>query len=279
MRRNVRLEHFLVRAGSLVRAKAPTTASAGVDQNELRSLTKAHYEQFPFIAGGDERVALWHRRLGTVLPNSAIRYSKVLDVGCGSGDVARSLAERGASVVAVDLTRLAVQRAQASGDVRSVQCDALALPFRDDAFDHSLALGVLHHTPDCRAGLAEMVRVTRDTGTIIIGLYSKWTPYHFVYLATGRLRARVPGERLHNAPRWVMALTRAFVTFQIRQRLDDRQLVNVLADQFWTPRASFHTPREIRRWSGQLGLVQVGRRWDPFYMNDFVFRVDKSRVQ
>lgn len=174
-------------------------------------MTKAHYEQFPFIAGGDERVALWHRRLGTVLPNSAIRHSNVLDVGCGSGNVARSLAERGASVVAVDLTRLAVQRAQAAGDVRSVQCDALALPFRDDAFDHSLALGVLHHTPDCRAGLAEMVRVTRDAGTIIIGLYSKWTPYHFVYFATGRLRARVPGERLRNAPAWVMALTRAFV--------------------------------------------------------------------
>lgn len=239
-------------------------------------MTKAHYEQFPFIAGGDERVALWRRRLGRILPDSVLRQSSVLDVGCGSGDVARSLAERGAGVVAVDLTRLATQRVQASGGIRSVQCDALALPFRDDAFEHSLALGVLHHTPDCRAGLAEMVRVTKDAGTIIIGLYSKWTPYHFVYLATGRLRARVQGERLHNAPSWVMALTRAFVTFQIRQRLDDRQLVNVLADQFWTPRASFHSPSEIRRWSAQLGLVQTGRRWHPFYMNDFVFRVDKS---
>lgn len=203
----------------------------------------------------------------------------MLDVGCGSGDVARSLTQRGARVVAVDLTRVAVQRARASGGIRTVQCDALALPFRENAFDHSLALGVLHHTPDCRAGLAEMVRVTADGGTIIVGLYSKWTPYHLAYLATTPLRARVPSRRLHRTPSWVMAVTRAFVTFQIRQRLDDEQLINVLADQFWTPRASFHTPREIRRWSGELGLVQVGRRWHPFYMNDFVFRVDKSRIR
>lgn len=223
-------------------------------------------------------MAIWRRRLGGLLPDATLRGARVLDVGCGSGELSRSLADRGALVVAIDLTARATNRAHVPGIVSAVQCDALALPFRDDTFDHSLSMGVLHHTPDCHTGLREMVRVTRNSGILIIALYSKWTPYHLIYLATSGLRARTSPERLHRLPSWAMRLTRAFVTFQIRQELDDEQLVNVLADQFWTPRASFHSPREIRQWAKQLGLRPIDRRWHPFYLNEFAFQVEKPPI-
>jgi ubiquinone/menaquinone biosynthesis C-methylase UbiE len=100
---------------------------------------------------------------------------RVLDVGCGSGDIARALVRqarrngRRLDVVALDhsLTVLDIARARAGPDpsVRFVHADATALPFDDASFDVATCNLALHHfQPDeAIAVLRELRRVARIT--------------------------------------------------------------------------------------------------------------------
>jgi ubiquinone/menaquinone biosynthesis C-methylase UbiE len=86
----------------------------------------------------------------------------VLDVGAGAGDDLRALAELvspGGRVVGVDLnpTSAEVQRA-----------DACALPFADGTFDACRCDRTLQHVADPQKALAEMVRVTKPGGTVVV---------------------------------------------------------------------------------------------------------------
>lgn len=246
-------------------------------QSDSLARTRSHYEKYPFIEGGDRRVAHWKRRLKDVLPDEVVSGSSILDVGCGSGEIARGLSERGADVVGLDLTRAAVQRVrQTASGVVVCQGNALELPFVDGAFTYSVAIGVLHHTPHCHLAFSEMVRVSRER--IVVLLYARWTPYHFAYWATTPLRARVPVERLERIPKWMLRVTRLIVAALTRQRLADRQLRRLLADQFWTPRATFHSAREVERWADKLRLQRLYRKAFLFHANLFVFEpIPKTR--
>ncbi|MFD8495894.1 class I SAM-dependent methyltransferase [Amycolatopsis sp. NPDC059657] len=243
-----------------------------LEETHLRTITRAHYERYPFIEGGALRIALWRSRLAEFLPDGLIRGARVLDVGASVGEVARSLADRGAEVTCVDLTTAATRRCRELNPALGVvQADALTLPFRDASFDHSIAIGVLHHTTDCAKGLREMARVTSPGGSLVVLLYSKGTPYHAMYALTAPIRARWTVDALEALPRWAKNALRSILKVQIGLRLDDRMLRRLAADQVWTPRATFHTTREVARWGRECGLRLVKRKRIPFYSKIFVF--------
>ncbi len=93
--------------------------------------------------------------------------ARVLEVGCGVGLFAAELARRGHQVVAVDASREMARLASDEGLAVGV-ADAHALPFPSGAFDLVVALGVLPflHTP--ALGLAEMGRVARPGGWVLL---------------------------------------------------------------------------------------------------------------
>jgi ubiquinone/menaquinone biosynthesis C-methylase UbiE len=103
---------------------------------------------------------------------------RVLDVAAGCGNVSIAAAERGARVVASDLTpellEVGRERAAARGlELDWVEADAEALPFGDEEFDVVVSCIGVMFAPDHRRAAAELVRVCRPGGTI--GLIS-WTP-------------------------------------------------------------------------------------------------------
>lgn len=97
---------------------------------------------------------------------------RVLDVACGTGIVARTVADRLAGdgrVVGVDLNEamLAVAR-RVCPDLAWQQGDATALPFPDRSFDVVLCQMALMFFPDRTAALREMARVTHAGGTVAL---------------------------------------------------------------------------------------------------------------
>ena len=94
---------------------------------------------------------------------------RVLDVACGTGDLAIAARERGAEVVGLDFSgeMLAIARGK-RGDVEWLQGDALALPFGDDEFAAATVGFGARNFADLDRGLAEMTRVVRPGGRVVV---------------------------------------------------------------------------------------------------------------
>lgn len=98
---------------------------------------------------------------------------RVLDVGCGSGNLTRHLLALGAHVTASDLSTklldLTRRRFGDTGRLDTVTLNGADLrPLPDGAFDLVATYSVLHHVPDYAALVAEMARVTRPGGVVFI---------------------------------------------------------------------------------------------------------------
>lgn len=91
----------------------------------------------------------------------ALSSGRVLDIGCGDG---RFLPSGGVGVD-LDAARLRSARERSALLVRG---DALALPFRDAAFDTAYAIRMLNDTGDVGRALAEAARVLRPTGMLLV---------------------------------------------------------------------------------------------------------------
>jgi len=130
---------------------------------------------------------------------SSSKDLRVLDVGCGNGYVLAQYAKYGANVSGVDLTQTALDLSQKrfalaglQGDFRLT--DGNALPFDDAVFDIACSMGVLHHIADPRPMIAEMRRVLKPGGRLILMLYywGSWK-YHVVFRVKRLLDSRYRG--------------------------------------------------------------------------------------
>jgi ubiquinone/menaquinone biosynthesis C-methylase UbiE len=92
-----------------------------------------------------------------------------LEVGCGTGDDALALSGRfGVAVAGVDLSSAMVEEARRRGLSKAHVASADALPFDDARFDGCWADRVLQHLERPEAALAEMARVTRPGGRVVV---------------------------------------------------------------------------------------------------------------
>ena|SRR5947209_1439904 len=98
-----------------------------------------------------------------VLPPDA----RVLDAGCGSGRTLQELADYG-TVSGIELSEEAAElaRARGIGEVRVGRLEEL--PWDDDTFDLITCLDVIEHTPDDVVALAELRRVCRPGGWLLV---------------------------------------------------------------------------------------------------------------
>jgi ubiquinone/menaquinone biosynthesis C-methylase UbiE len=114
------------------------------------------------------RAAALAERLERLLPLRG--DERALDVGAGTGALAFALAARVQSIVAVEVDEEAAARARAEAppNCEVIVGDGEELPFEPFSFDVTATMRALHHTPQPEAIVAELVRVTRPGGTILV---------------------------------------------------------------------------------------------------------------
>jgi ubiquinone/menaquinone biosynthesis C-methylase UbiE len=220
---------------------------------QLQEQTQEHYDKYHFIEGGPQRVAWWKEYLSEFLSDSDLRDRFVADIGSSVGEISRGLIDRGARLCCLDLSMESLRRCRINNpEAYVLHGSALELPFPNESFDCVVSIGVLHHTPNCRKGFAEVARVTAPGGAVVVFLYNYWNIYNVIYNAFKPVRAVVP---LDSVPSGMLAMLQPFVKSHLGQTLDDAQLRNLLGDKLWTPQATFHSVAEVRRWGLESGLT------------------------
>jgi ubiquinone/menaquinone biosynthesis C-methylase UbiE len=96
----------------------------------------------------------------------------VVDIGCGPGFYVAALAERTASVTGIDpspaMLAVAARKTDAHGNVTLLAGEAAPLPLEDASMDRALSVQVFEYIADVPAALAEIHRVLRPGGRVVL---------------------------------------------------------------------------------------------------------------
>jgi ubiquinone/menaquinone biosynthesis C-methylase UbiE len=116
----------------------------------------------------DRRLEATRERLRVLLAPAG--DERALDVGTGAGAFALALAPLVREVVGIDVVPelLAEARKRAPANMELVEGDAMALPFGPDSFDVACTARTLHHVGRPEQVLAELDRVLRPGGTMVV---------------------------------------------------------------------------------------------------------------
>ena len=121
-----------------------------------------------FVAQQDARAGELAERVRAFLAASGAE--RALDVGCGAGALVLALAPLVREVVGVDRVPelLALARERAPDNATFVEADATHLPYDEGAFDLTGTLRTLHHVPRPELVAAELARVTKVGGRVLV---------------------------------------------------------------------------------------------------------------
>lgn len=123
--------------------------------------------------------------------------ASVLDVGCGAGHLAAALAERGHGVTACDPDPAMASLAAARTGGAVVTAGLPRLPWPDGSFDAVVASFVVNHLDDPRTAVADLARVVRPGGRVLVTTWPAEPPpqarlWGAVLDAAGGVRPDVP---------------------------------------------------------------------------------------
>ena len=188
---------------------------------------------------------IYARLLGEQIPFG----TRVLDAGCGTGQLALYLSMVKASVVGIDFSFASLCKGQAFKerfdlhDARFAQMNLFQLGLRPESFDYVFCNGVLHHTSDAAGGFRGLCALVKRGGYIVVGLYNT---YGRVLLDLRRVIFRLTGGRL------------LWLDHRLRQRSvgPDKKRIWFL-DQYRNPHEDTFTVDDVLGWFAASGIEYV----------------------
>jgi SAM-dependent methyltransferase len=175
--------------------------------------------------------------------------ARIVEIGCGTGQMSLYLAKGERTVIGADLTRasllLAADAARRFGieGVSFIETDLTRPALRPGSFDVVYCSGVLHHTPDPRASFARIAQLARPGGLIVLGLYNTIAR---LPLRLRRVIARVTNDR--------------WIPFDpvLRDRVaEPERRAAWLRDQYRHPEEHRHSLGEVRAWFAENDVAFV----------------------
>lgn len=246
---------------------------------DVTEIVKGFYEEHPFPNYDEDEsirslVAKSRKGVyGRLLGEQILYNARVVEIGCGTGQLTNFLGVGCRTVIGTDLClnslRLAERFRQTHGlsRVRFMQMNLFKPALKQEQFDVVLCNGVLHHTSDPYGGFQSIARLVRPGGHIVIGLYNT---YGRLLLDMRRFIFRLTGGRL----KWIDP--------HIRQtRMSAEKKDAWFSDQYRHPHESKHTMGEVLQWFQANGFDFVNavpkyRARDKFNSNERLFEPAES---
>lgn len=230
----------------------PALRLPGDDRTEK---VRHFYTETPFPNYPPEANLSWLRaragrsEFARMLDSAIAPDARIVEIGCGTGQMSLFLARGERVVIGVDLTRASLLlAAEAAGRFRIksasfVETDLARPALRSGAFDVVYCSGVLHHTPDPRVSFARIAQLARPGGMIVLGLYNR--------MARLPLRMRRAVARL-TRERWI-----PFDPVLHDRAEEPERRAAWLRDQYRHPEEHRHSLREVRRWFADNNVAFV----------------------
>lgn len=226
------------------------------DPKEVTKTIKAFYEKTPFpnydaidskaVLKKKAEEGVFAKLLDEQIPNN----SKILEVGCGTGQLSNFLGMTyGRTVFGADMCLNSLRlgdkfrKKNAINNVAFVQMNLFHPVFKDESFDVVICNGVLHHTYNASLGFSAISKLVKPGGHIVIGLYNT---YGRLFTDLRRLIFRVTG----NSARWLDSRL-------VNVGIDDIRKLTWFRDQYQNPHESKHTMGELIGWFEREGFEYV----------------------
>lgn len=235
-------------------------APAGIPDLRLVSDARAEsvrcfYERAPFpgYPKGDSLAWLRARaersKFAQMLDQAIPGDARILEIGCGTGQMSLYLVRADRLVIGADLTRASLELAAAAARrfrldrVLFVETDLHRSGVRAGSFDVVYSSGVLHHTPNPRAAFARIAQLARPGGMIVLGLYNTI--------------ARIPLRLRRLVARWSNYQLIPFDPVLRDRRNEPARREAWLRDQYQHPEEHRHTLAEVQSWFAENGVEYV----------------------
>lgn len=218
-------------------------------KKDVTDAIKTFYEKTPFpnyegIENVGDLIEKAKRSIFMRLLNEQVPFNiRVLEIGCGSGQLTNFLSSASRVVFGTDMCLNSLKLAQAFKEKNNLgragfyQMNLFRPIFKDESFPLVICSGVLHHTGDPFRGFQIISRLVKRGGYIIIGLYHK---YGRIATDIRRVIFKILGER--------------FMFLDPRLRRNDVSYVKKhtwFLDQYKNPHESKHTIGEVLMWFDQ----------------------------
>ena len=233
--------------------RAPKGATPSSEK--VGRLVRAFYARYPFptyeptdspgVLAQKAQAGVFASLLDRQIPYTA----RVLDAGCGTGQLPIFLSLPGRRTVGIDFSspslmegRRFIRRFDLK-DVDLVQMDLFALGLKERSFDYVISTGVLHHTADPYGAFQGLCRLLRSGGYILVGLYNRCARIPSI---VRRRIFRYTGRRLE------------WLDYVLRHGRNEAKKHIWFMDQYANPHETVHTVDEVMRWFAANEIECVG---------------------
>lgn len=237
------------------------------------ALVKELYEKYPYPSRSNinaEEITYFAEWVARIFGETSAYWKgkEVLELGCGTGELANALALCGAQVTAVDFSSSAIKKAKALAQKLKTQkqikfLEKNILELNENSFgkgkskpesknnwkkfDVVIALGSLHHTIDALAGFSIACKYAKPKGLVVIGLYNKYA----------RLRHRIKRSFLR-----AVAGNNIEKRIQIGSKIfggEEKGKIH-LADKYGQVHESYHSVGQVLHWFREEGIEFIASK-------------------
>ena len=177
-----------------------------------------------------------------------VRGKHALEIGCGTGLILQRTADIAERAVGIDISPGMLSLARDRG-LEVAVADVTHLPFDDNTFDVVYSMKVLAHVQEIDRAIAEMTRVTKRGGVLILEFYNKFSTRYLVKRIGGPRKISAKTDEGEVFTRWDSPV-------DLSRRLPENvSLVDYAGVRVLTPFASIHKIPVVR------SALSIGEFW------------------